>query len=608
MSVSRGFAVLLLALLVSGPAWSKERFALIIGANMGWSQDRPLRYAESDAEHLRDVLVELGGFAPDRVVLLLDPGIQAVRDHLHGLDEALRASSSGSLLFFYYAGHADSQNLHLRDAPLSHAELASLLRKSSGSVRIGVLDSCRAGSVLVDKDGSRPAFELQVLDELEASGLAVLSSTGADELSQEQRGVPGSLFTLHFISALRGAADADDDGQVTLAEAYQHALLRTQADTSTSTVSPPSAFGRQVVLSQLIRAASLLLLPRSDGERFVVTDRQEWRLFAEASPHPERQVWLAVAPGEYHVNRMTRERLVRASVQLTPGTRMDVTEVGFEPRPYPSRWDKGLPAPDKPEQLRAWQRAEALRLLAAGEARAALRLFNRMRKKGPGDAAVQRGRSRALLRLSEAHSRVGNRLQALQALHAALEADPFLAKDPDFLRWYGPAWEKQQAQHRELEARALAAAEHERNPRWGRSWGIGFELSSPKGYLTLSSLRLLSHGLAPYLTLDIVGEGVSGGVQWSPDLMLVSWRPWVRWGLRMSMKRLGIDYALSDDPAFEAALDERSDFSTHLEVGGHCVLGGGLSLELGMGMLLYGTHDGKRHLEPWPVLGVQWLF
>ncbi len=58
MALARGCAVLLLVLLASGTAWSKDLFALIIGANLGWAQDRPLRYAESNAEHLRDVLVE----------------------------------------------------------------------------------------------------------------------------------------------------------------------------------------------------------------------------------------------------------------------------------------------------------------------------------------------------------------------------------------------------------------------------------------------------------------------------------------------------------------------------------------------------------------------
>jgi hypothetical protein len=54
-------------------AFAEQRYALVIGSNPGWSQDRPLRYADSDAERVRDVLVSLGGFSPDRVELLRDP-------------------------------------------------------------------------------------------------------------------------------------------------------------------------------------------------------------------------------------------------------------------------------------------------------------------------------------------------------------------------------------------------------------------------------------------------------------------------------------------------------------------------------------------------------
>ena len=50
------FVVAVLAVAHSA-AYAEQRYALVIGANPGWSQDRPLRYAENDAERVRDVLV-----------------------------------------------------------------------------------------------------------------------------------------------------------------------------------------------------------------------------------------------------------------------------------------------------------------------------------------------------------------------------------------------------------------------------------------------------------------------------------------------------------------------------------------------------------------------
>jgi hypothetical protein len=111
-------ACVVLTLAAASTASAEQRYALVIGANPGWSQDRPLRYAETDAERMRDVLVALGGFSPDRVELLRDPSTADVRTALRKLDRTLRSSSEDTLVFIYYSGHADDRNLHLRGEPL----------------------------------------------------------------------------------------------------------------------------------------------------------------------------------------------------------------------------------------------------------------------------------------------------------------------------------------------------------------------------------------------------------------------------------------------------------------------------------------------------------
>src|SRR5262249_27986899 len=121
-------ACVVVTLAVGQTAFAEQRYALVIGANPGWSSDRPLRYAETDAERMRDVLVALGGFAPDRVDLLRDPSTADVRTALRKLDRTLRSSSEDTLVFIYYSGHADDQNLHLRGEPMTHQELQASLR------------------------------------------------------------------------------------------------------------------------------------------------------------------------------------------------------------------------------------------------------------------------------------------------------------------------------------------------------------------------------------------------------------------------------------------------------------------------------------------------
>lgn len=83
-------------------AFAEQRYALVIGSNPGWSQDRPLRYADNDAERVRDVLVALGGFPADRVNLMRDPSTADVRGALRRLADVARDSNNEDTLVFVY--------------------------------------------------------------------------------------------------------------------------------------------------------------------------------------------------------------------------------------------------------------------------------------------------------------------------------------------------------------------------------------------------------------------------------------------------------------------------------------------------------------------------
>ena len=61
---------LLAELTTTSPAEAAvQRFALLVGSNRGQGSDATLRYAESDAARLAQVLRDLGGFAPADTVL-----------------------------------------------------------------------------------------------------------------------------------------------------------------------------------------------------------------------------------------------------------------------------------------------------------------------------------------------------------------------------------------------------------------------------------------------------------------------------------------------------------------------------------------------------------
>ncbi len=354
-------ALAALLLLSSAVAGAETRFALVIGANAGWSQDRPLRHATSDAQHVSEVLVELGDFARENVVLLRDPDTAEVRAQLAALSKRAAALDGQSLVFFYYSGHADDRWLHLKGDPLGFEELNVTLRDLPAQVRIGVLDACRSGALVSTKGGAPvSSFDVTVVDELTVRGLALLTSSGADELSQEQRALQGSVFTHHLISGLRGAADFDQNGQVTLAEAYRHAYQRTEADTAATLAPQRPAFrydikGKgELVMTWPVKSTASLRLPRGGGERYVVVDDEERWVVAEGSASPDHELKVALPAGRYRVKQVLQDKLQVASLTLADGANVDAKGLAYSSMPLSSGLVKG---PDLVESITHPRRA-----------------------------------------------------------------------------------------------------------------------------------------------------------------------------------------------------------------------------------------------------------
>src|SRR5262249_23682078 len=92
MTAARLVAVALLAW--SSAAAAVERYAVIIGNNVGARDEVTLRYAEQDATRIYDVLKDLGGFHPEDMVLLKREEAATVRRALIAMNDRIRAGSA----------------------------------------------------------------------------------------------------------------------------------------------------------------------------------------------------------------------------------------------------------------------------------------------------------------------------------------------------------------------------------------------------------------------------------------------------------------------------------------------------------------------------------
>jgi hypothetical protein len=318
-----GLAALLL-LLASAPAGAAQRYAIVVGNNSGQPFSARLWFSVRDADRLSETLVELGHFERDHVLVLRDQSVDAIRNAFADIAVRVRLHpTEPALLVFYYSGHATTTGLEVADGDLLYTEVRSLIAESPAQTKIAIVDACDSGS-LTRVRGGRPLGSVDLLGlDAKAEGIAYISSTAIGEAAQESAALQGGFFTTNFEAALRGAADTDHDGQVTLTEAFRYSASHTTADTVGTEAGPQHPTytmrlsGRgEVVLTDLRTAEASLLLPAAVGATYTIHGPHA---FLGEVPGQEGVVRVAVPSGHYDVDRRYQGQLSKASVDLKVG-------------------------------------------------------------------------------------------------------------------------------------------------------------------------------------------------------------------------------------------------------------------------------------------------
>jgi hypothetical protein len=341
MRVALALALLLLPQALQA---SSLRFGVILGNNRGRDPERELRFAERDARRIYDVLIELGGFSPQSLHLVLGGDAEQARQAIGRVQAELQRVASSSahktLFLFYYSGHAEDDVLELGRSALPYAEIRELMHGAAATTRIALIDACHSGNMVSSKGGRRQSgYEIALVDELVSRGYAIVTSGAEDELSQESAEIRGAFFTNYLVSGLRGAADQSGDGRVTLAEAYRYAYGRTVARTSLSlggTQHPMYEFrlagrGEVVLTQEQVGGSRITVTPPGDG-RVVVLDDQREHMVADADARFGEPLRINVPPGRYRVYHVTADALAMAPVQVHAGSDATLRPAAFASR------------------------------------------------------------------------------------------------------------------------------------------------------------------------------------------------------------------------------------------------------------------------------------
>ena len=342
-----------LALLTSAASAEITRYAVIAGNDTGVEGDVPLRYAGADAAKVYEVLDSLGEFRPENMVLLQGRTGSELSRVLISMNARIRAEGSAgrdAILFVYYSGHADSQALHAGGERLDLELLQRLVQGSSASFRVLVLDACRSGSLTRVKGAEKTAPFPVLLDAgLSGEGLALLTSSTSDEDAQESDELRGSFFTHYFVSGLRGAADRNGDGSVSVEEAYGYSYqhtLRASSQTLYGTQHPTFRFdlkGKGAVPLTWVSArpgrGGHMAFPPGHAYMLFAGDEQG-PVVAEVGEHDARRV-LALESGTYFVRGRARDHLLEGLIELAPGQTLALLESQLSPVEYARLARKG---------------------------------------------------------------------------------------------------------------------------------------------------------------------------------------------------------------------------------------------------------------------------
>jgi uncharacterized caspase-like protein len=251
------------------------RWAVLVGVSSYQDPRLRLQYAHRDVSELWRLLQTsaCGRFADDRAQVLIDEGATTAAV-TRAIRSFLQQAQPDDLVLIYFSGHsapdpARPRNLYflthdtnpddMAGTALPMREITKSLDENLDARRVILLmDTCHSGAAGAKggADRSDAAAFQRYLDELRHArdGFAFFASSEAGEQSREHAKWGGGhgLFTHLVLEGLRGKADSDKNGIVTLGELFDYVREQTAELGGPGAQHPlvgPQKFDRKLVVA-----------------------------------------------------------------------------------------------------------------------------------------------------------------------------------------------------------------------------------------------------------------------------------------------------------------------------------------------------------------------
>jgi hypothetical protein len=372
-----GAGVLAASLTASWTARAEPiRILVAASHSRGAPGELPLLHAAADVEHVANVLTSLGDFRPGDVTTLVDPTPAALQSALDRAGALAATHPPEEVTFlFYFSGHGDRDRIHLGSDTVAMADLTARVRAVPAALRMLVTDACRNYPTRSKGVATEPGFAIESAVQHPADGVIWLFSAGEGEPALESDELTGGVFTYYWVSALRGAGDANGDGRVTLAESYDFAYSQTllRSSRGSGVLQHPAAVfdlheAAPIVLTKTASATALVRFPQSADARYLVYALGSRSVLGELWGSAERSVAFALPAGRYLVQRSGGAGSAGIEVALGSGETRTLHAEEFRPVPEEQLAAKGGTVVLRPNELGVEFGVGAARLSTFGEA------------------------------------------------------------------------------------------------------------------------------------------------------------------------------------------------------------------------------------------------
>jgi hypothetical protein len=221
-------------------------WAVVVGIN-DYTKFPKLKYAVNDAKEFHRLLIEKNGIPAENVTLLIDEQ-GSLKNIKNALGIGLKiAAGPDDMVLIYFAGHGSSERdaasidgdglekyilafdtdpEDLFSTALPMRDIALIFNRIRSERLIFIADTCYSGASggrTVGFGGIRANISDSFLERLAGGrGKVIISASAANEVSVEKDDLQHGVFTYYLLEGLRGAADTDRDGTITVDEAYRY--------------------------------------------------------------------------------------------------------------------------------------------------------------------------------------------------------------------------------------------------------------------------------------------------------------------------------------------------------------------------------------------------